>query len=247
MCRCARGVVGSLVGARAFAREGDVEAWRNSSYDFAGLRKVFLLPISADLRAEKQSSVVPQGQRAQDLEAWAVSSVQEALKKNTPIIKPFGALAKDMGFIYGATPDGTTLAAASAEVRRDFFKRAADMGFQAMLRIEVTQGFEVEHIPERTYTRTVYKEVEIRDEKGKKTGTIRIPEEKTEVVPAYDETYLVTRCLAKLYDLAAPEGDHVAAVDTSVYREYQGGPAIKVVENVLKSSMKKLFGPAGKK
>ena len=69
-----------------------------------------------------------------------------------------------------------------------------------------------------------------------------VPQEKTEVQPAYDDEYLSTRCLARLYALSDPEGDHVAAVDFAIYREYQGGPVMKVVENVLKASMKRLVG-----
>ena len=84
-------------------------------------------------------------------------------------------------------------AAVSSEVRTGFYKKAADMGFQAMVQIELTQEMEVEHIPERPYTRTVYEEVEIRDEKGQVKERIRIPKEKTEVQAACDEEYLSTR------------------------------------------------------
>lgn len=231
-----------LRGAPASAKERP-EFWQNPDYDFAALRKIFLLPVSASLTARSPSSVMPASRRLSDLEGWAVSSIQEAMRKKKPIVKTFGALLQDMSFVYGALPfTPENFAAASPEERTDFYKKAADMGFQAMVQIELTQEMEVKHIPERTYTRTVYEEVEVRDEKGRVKESIRIPKEKTEVQPAHDEEYLSTRCLARLYALSDPEGDHVAAVDRSVYREYQGGPVMKVVENVLKASMKQLLG-----
>ena len=231
-----------LRGAPVSAKERP-EFWQSPDYDFAALRKIFLLPVSASLTAKSPSSVMPASRRLSDLEDWAVSAIQETMRKKTPIVKTFGALLQDMNFVYGALPfTPENFAAASPEERTDFYKKAADMGFQAMVQIELTQEMEVEHIPERTYTHTVYEEVEVRDEKGRVKESIRIPKEKTEVQPAYDEEYLSTRCLARLYALSDPEGDHVAAVDRSVYREYQGGPVMKVVENVLKASMKQLLG-----
>ena len=233
-----------LRGAPASAKE-QPEFWQSPDYDFAALRKIFLLPVSASLTAGSPSSVMPASRRLSDLEGWAVSAIQETMRKKNPIVKTFGALLQDMSFVYGALPfTPENFAAASPEARTDFYKKAADMGFQAMVQIELTQGMEIEHIPERTYTRTVYEEVEVRDEKGRVKERIRIPKEKTEVQPAHDEEYLSTRCLARLYALPDPEGDHVAAVDRSVYREYQGGPVMKVVENVLKASMKQLLGGA---
>ena len=231
-----------LRGAPVSAQERP-EFWQSPDYDFAALRKIFLLPVSASLTAKSPSSVMPASRRLSDLEDWAVSAIQETMRKKTPIVKTFGALLQDMSFVYGTLPfTPENFAAASPEERTDFYKKAADMGFQAMVQIELTQEMEVEHIPERTYTHTVYEEVEVRDEKGRVKERIRIPKEKTEVQPAYDEEYLSTRCLARLYALSDPEGDHVAAVDRSVYREYQGGPVMKVVENVLKASMKQLLG-----
>lgn len=225
-----------------------VDVWRDPSYDFSGLHKIFVLPVSSKLNSSRSSSVVPQKQLTADMASWVVSGVQDAMKKKSLIVKPFDALLKDMNFIYGALPfNSSTFASASAEAKVDFFKKAADMGFQTMLQIEVSQSMEIEHIPESRYTHTVYKDVEIRDSKGKVKETIRVPEEKVEISPAYDEEYLYTHCLTKMFDVADPDGDHVAAVDYSIYREYQGGPVMKVVENVLKASMKRLLAPAGKK
>ena len=231
-----------LQGAPASAKEQS-EFWQNPDYDLAALRKIFLLPVSASLTARSPSSVMPASRRLSDLEGWAASAIQEAMRKKTPVVKTFGALLQDMSLVYGALPfTPENFAAASPEARSDFYKKAADMGFQAMVQIELFQEMEVEHVPERTYSHTVYEEVQIRDEKGRVKERVRIPQEKTEVQPAYDEEYLSTRCLARLYALSDPEGDHVAAVDFAIYREYQGGPVMKVVENVLKTSMKRLVG-----
>lgn len=231
-----------LQGAPASAKE-QPEFWQNPDYDLAALRKIFLLPVSASLNARSPSAVMPASRRLSDLEGWAASAIQEAIRKKTPVVKTFGALLQDMSLVYGALPfTPENFAAASPEARSDFYKKAADMGFQAMLQIELFQEMEVEHVPERTYSHTVYEEVQIRDEKGRVKERVRIPQEKTEVQPAYDDEYLSTRCLARLYALSDPEGDHVAAVDFAIYREYQGGPVMKVVENVLKASMKQLVG-----
>ena len=63
------------------------EVWRDPKYDIFALRKVFVLPINANLKARAESSVVPQSQRKSELDGWAVSSLQAALKKNKPIVK----------------------------------------------------------------------------------------------------------------------------------------------------------------
>ncbi|MBR1485706.1 MAG: hypothetical protein IJ597_00435 [Synergistaceae bacterium] len=70
---------------------------------------------------------------------------------------------------------------------------------------------------------------------------LRIPEEKTEIIPAHDVTYLNTNFEPKIFLVNNPDGDHVAAARGSIYREYQGGPVMKVVENLVKISMKDLF------
>ena len=70
---------------------------------------------------------------------------------------------------------------------------------------------------------------------------MRIPEEKYEVIPAHDVQYLKTDCVARLYSLTDYSGDHKAAVDYSIYREYQGGNVMKVVENIITASMQKMF------
>ncbi|MBR1673200.1 MAG: hypothetical protein IJ702_09770 [Fretibacterium sp.] len=207
------------------ARAG-VETWHDPSFNFSGMRKIFILPIETELKARPQSSVVPQKQQDAELSDWAVSGVRSALIKNKPIIKSFDALMKDLLFLHKDLSAGTEKSILTDEkVREEIFKKAADIGYQAAIQITVTQSMKVEHIPERTQTYTTYREVETYDNKGRKTGSIRIPEERTEITPAYDEEHLSTRCLTKLYDISAPNGDHKAAVENSIYRRYQGAPS----------------------
>ena len=221
---------------RAPARAAEV--WRDPNYDIFALRKVFILPINASLKARAESSVVPQSHRRSELEGWVVSGLQGALKKNKPIVKASGALIRDLTFLHRAADPGD---------RAAFFRDAAEIGYQAAVEVTLDQKMKAEHVPEETRTHTVYREVQVRDKHGNVKETIRIPEETTEIIPAHDVEYLSTGCLIKIYDIADPNGDHKAAVDYSIYREYQGGPVMKVVENIIKASVRELFAEPKKK
>ena len=115
------------------------------------------------------------------------------------------------------------------------------MCYKAFVRAAVSQEFKTEHIPESIRTYTVYKDIEKRDSKGRVIEVLRIPEEKTEITPAHDVTYLYTVCEPRIYFTDDYSGDHVGAVNYKIYREYMGGAVMKVVENILKGSMKTLF------
>ncbi len=210
----------------------DIDVWHDPSLKISDLKKVFIFPPDAQLNAGNQ--LMPAKQLNANLQDWAVEGAKSGLgKKSKLTIKTLDALLKDMKFIYG-----DNISAADWE---NFSKRAAEMGYRAFVRINLTQNFETEHVPEKINTYTVYREIERRDSKGKLIETLRIPEEKTEVIPAHDVTYLHTVCEPKMYLTEDPEDDHVGAVNYSIYREYQGGPVIKVVENIVKASMKNLF------
>ncbi|MCR5346202.1 MAG: hypothetical protein K6E38_00320 [Fretibacterium sp.] len=217
---------------------GGVEVWRDPEYDILALRKVFVLPVNANLKARAESAVVPRSHQKRELDGWIVSSLQGALKKNKPIVKASSALIKDLSFLHKA---------ADPNDRETFFRDAAEISYQAAIEVTIHQKIEVEHVPERIWTRTVCREVEVRDRHGKVKEIIRIPEEKTEITPAHDVDYLSTQCLIKVFDIADPNGDHKAAVDYSIYREYQGGPVMKVVENIIKASVRELFAEPKKK
>ena len=216
-----------LVCASAYA--SDVEVWHDDSLKISDLKKVFIMPVDAQLKAG--DSLMPAKKLNAQLQGWTLEGIASAFKKGKITVKSIDALLEDMKFIY-------TDAVAEGDA---FFKRAAEMGYKAFVRVKVSQKFKTEHVPESTRTWTEYKEIQKKDSKGRVIETIRIPEEKTEVIPAYDVTYLSTNCEPRIYFTEDANGDYVGAVSYKIYREYQGGPVMKVVENILKASMKNLF------
>ena len=220
-----------LLLACAVLYASDVEVWHDPALKISDLKKVFIIPADAELNAGKQ--LMPAKQLNANIQDWAVDGAKSGLDKKTKLtIKTLDSLLEDMKFIYNdnVSPEGEV-----------FFKRAAEIGYGAFLRTTLTQDFETEHVPEKVNTYTTYKEIERRDSKGRLIETLKIPEEKTEVIPAHDVTYLHTVCEPKMYLTNDPYGDYVGIVNYGIYREYQGGPVIKVVENIIKASMKNLF------
>ncbi len=207
----------------------DIEVWQDPSLNFSELKKVFIMPF--DLKLEAKSSLMPAKQQNAQIFSWASDGINSSMGKGKLTIKTLDALTEDMKFIYGdQIPEG-----------QEFFRAASEMGYGAFIKAELTQKFETEHVPESTRTYTEYKEIQKRDKNGKIIETLRIPEEKIEVIPAHDVTYLSTNFEPKIFLTNDPDGDHVAAAKGSIYREYQGGPVMKVVENLVKASMKDLF------
>ncbi len=218
----------ALVCAVSYA--SDVDVWHDPSLKISDLKKIFIIPADAQLNAGSQ--LMPARQLKANILDWAIDGARSGLgRKNRLTIKTLDALAEDMKFIYSDNLSDEEL----------FFKRAAEMGYGAFVRMKLTQNFETEHIPERINTYTVYREIERRDAKGRLIETLRIPEQKTEVIPAHDVTYLYTVCEPQMFLTDDPDGDYVGIVRYRIYREYQGGPVIKVVENITKASMKNLF------
>lgn len=212
------------------AQASDVEVWHDPSLKIEQLKKVFIMPVEAELNAG--SNLMPAKQLRSQLMSWAVDGVNSSFKKKGKLtVKTLDALFEDVKFIYSSNPADENL----------FFARASEMGYKAFVRVYVSQKFETEHIPESTRTYTEYKEIERRDSKGSLIETLRIPEEKTEIIPAHDVTYLHTVCEPRMYFTSDPDGEYVGAVNYRIYREYQNGPVMKVVENILKASMKELF------
>ena len=218
-----------MVCAGAYA--SDVEVWHDDSLKVSALRKILIMPVESSLTAGSQ--LMPAKKLNAQLEAWTLEGVISAYKKGKVTVKTLDALLEDMKFIY------------SDEVTEGelFFKRAAEMGYKVFVRVKVSQEFKTEHVPESTRTYTEYKEIEKRDAKGRVIEVLRIPEEKTEVTPAHDVTYLQTVCEPRIYFTDDYSGDYVGAVNYKIYREYMGGAVIKVVENILKASMKSLLTP----
>ena len=226
-------VVFAMLALSNYAFASDVEVWHDDSLKISELKKIFIMPIDSELNAGNQ--LMPAKQINANLYSWSIDGINSAIKKGKITVKNFDALLEDMKFIYSDN-------VSSGDI---FFKRANEMGYKAFIRVKLTQNFETQHVPESTRTYTEYKEIEKRDAHGKLIETLRIPEEKTEIIPAHDVTYLHTVCEPRMYFTSAPNDDYVGAVNYGIYREYQGGPVIKVVENILKASMKILI--TGKK
>lgn len=218
------------------AMASDVEVWQDPSVNFSALKKIFVMPPKLTLNAGTQ--LMPQKQLRADFFTWTVDGIHSAFgkKKSSIMVKNVDSVVSDMKFIHG-----DNVSTSSSE----FFKWADEMGYAAFITAEVKQEFVTEHVPETTRTYTEYREIEKRDAKGRVIETIRIPEEKTEVIPAHDVTYLHTVCEPRIYSTKDADGDYIGAVKYTIYREYQGGPVMKVVENITKASMKTLF--TGKK
>ncbi|MBQ4470329.1 MAG: hypothetical protein II917_09370 [Synergistaceae bacterium] len=220
----------------AFA--ADVEVWQDPQFDFSTVKKILIMPVDADLKATR-SRLKPSRRQEQDLSEWAKEGIRAAYKKErtTLIVKSFDDVAEDMSFIYSDRKNWN---------ERTFYKRALEMGYDVFVKMAVTQEFKTEHIPESIRTYTEYREIEKRDHRGRLIEVITIPEEKTEIIPAHDVTYLYTVCEPALFLTEYPDDDYVAAAACEIYREYQGGPAIQVVENIIKASMQKLFEHSAK-
>lgn len=214
------------------ADASDVQIWQDPTLNFATIGKIFIMPINYDLKAGSQ--LIPDKQLRKSLHEWVSDGIRSAFGKGKrPItnIKAFDELINDMKFIYNDENLSSDI----------FFTRAEEMGYKAFVKVSVKQKFENKHVPEHTRTYTVYKDVEKRDSNGKLIETLRIPEDRTEIVPAYNIRYLHTTCEPRLYLTTNYNGDYSAIVQYDINREYHNGPAIKVVENIIRASMKNLF------
>ena len=212
------------------ASASDVETWHDPSFRVNEQKKIFIMPPELDLKAGK--SLAPERQQSRQITDWLVDAVRSGLKrKGTTIIKSVYDLIDDMQFIYSDTDPQT----------KNFFAHADEMGYTAYIRTSIWQEFQTEHVPEQIRTYTVYRDVERRDYYGRVIEVIKIPEEKTEVIPAHDVTYLYTVCQPEIYSVQEYDGDYKAVVVHKIYREYQGGNVMGVVENIIKASMKELF------
>ena len=205
----------------------NVEVWQDPNYDFTQIRKIFVLPVEANLEAGQ--TLIPEKQLAKNLELWTLSGMNSAIKKGAVIVKTFEDLAKDMNFIYGEYDENL------------FFQRALEMGYKGFVRVTINQAFKTEHIAESYRTYTEYREIEHRDRWGRLIEVTRIPEERTEYIPAHDVTYLHTVCQPQLYLTEDPNGDYKAAAVCTIFGEYQGGQVLGAVEKILKASLKSLF------
>ena len=218
------------------ASAGDVETWHDPSFKVNEQKKIFIIPAQASLKAGK--SLAPQRQLNAQITDWIVDAVRSGIKrKGTNIIKSIDGVIDDMKFIYENINPSS----------EEFFAHAYEMGYTAFIRTSIWQEFRTEHVPEEVRTYTVYRDVERRDRYGRLIDVIKVPEEKTEIIPAHDVEYLYTVCQPEMYSVEDYDGDYKAVVVHKIYREYQGGNVMGVVENIIKASMKELFDqPDGK-
>ena len=213
------------------AMASDVEIWQEPGVDFAGLKKIFVMPPNLTLKAGNQ--LMPQKQLRADFMNWTNEGIRSAFgKRSRLLVKDLASVVDDMKFIHGDNISPSS---------NEFFRWANEMGYTAFITADVIQEFVTEHIPETTRTYTEYRTIVKKDYRGRVIETITIPEERTEIIPAHDVTYLQTVSEPRLYRTNDPNGDHIAAVNYRIYREYQGGPVMKVVENITIASMKCLF------
>lgn len=223
----------------SFARDSDVQVWREPGFNPLSLKKIFVYPVDgSNLKAGLQKGsggLVPDKYKeSNNLDKWVLNGITSAFKKNRSgrmIAKDYNALVEDMRFIYSDNNFEGDI----------FYKRAAEMGYEGFVVTTIEQEFATEHIPEEVRTYTEYREVEVYDHRGRLKEVLRIPEEKYEVIPAHDVQYLRTYCAPRLYLLSDYTGEHKAGVEYTIYREYQGGPVMKVVENIITASMQKMF------
>ncbi len=215
-----------------FSGEVFAELWQNQNLKISELGKVFIMPF--ETKSEAGTQLIPESQLKNNLYSWANNGINSALKKSKIklTVKSLEALTEDIKFVYND----------NVSVSDDlFFQHAKELGYNAFITCKIEQRFQTEHIPEQIRTYTEYREIQKRDSKGRIIETIRIPEEKTEITPAHDVTYLYTLCEPKLFMTSERNGEYYAASSQNIYREYQGGPVMKVVENIVNATMKELF------
>ena len=212
------------------ASADNVETWHDPSFRVNGQKKMFIIPAEISLTAG--NSLAPERQQNMQIDDWIYDAVRAGLKRSgTTIIKPVEGLLDDMKFIYGNDNPSD----------EEFFAHAADMGYTAFIRTSIFQEFRTEHVPEEVRTYTEYRDVERYDGRGRLIEVIKVPEERTEVIPAHDVEYLYTLCQPEIYSVREYNGDYKAVVVNTIYREYQGGDVMGVVKNIVKASMRELF------
>ena len=137
------------------AYASDVEVWHDDSLKLSDLKKIFILPVEPQLKAG--DSLMPAKKLGNQLNTWAIDGINSAVKKGKMTVKGLDALQEDMNFIYSDNISSGDL----------FFKRAAEMGYKAFVKVNVSQEFKTGHVPESTRTWTEYREIQKKDSKGR--------------------------------------------------------------------------------
>ncbi len=220
----------ALLFALATSVNAELKGWQDPDCNPGGLHKIFIEPVKFNLNAG--DNLMPPKKQQVELASWAVDESIKSLRKNRPVVKNYTDLLKDLTFIYSSLDPRNF---------HEVVKKSNETGYQAFIRIDIEQEFKYEHVPETTRTYTEYKDINEYDRNGKLIRTTRIPFEKTETVPAHDVKYLHTICKSWLFNTDIKDRDHKAAAEYNLYREYQGGDVMKVVENAIRACVKKML------
>ena len=206
----------------------NIKVWHDPSFKIFELKKIFVL-LNVELKAGVQ--LLPERELMKQLEDWVISGIRSATKNNNIIVKPIGKVIQEMKIEYGEEVPPVDL----------FFQRANDMGYDAVIKVNIVQCFTTEHIQGQTINYTTYNNAYIKNNKGWVTGTVSIPQNQAIVIPDRDVTYLYTACVPQIFLTDNYVGDYKVIVTYEIYKYYRGGEVIKVVENIIKASMKNLF------
>lgn len=224
----------------AFA-SSTVKIWHDPSLNISSLKKIFVLPLVLNLRAG--TDMMSDRQFTRNFYDWIIKGIRATPQGKKLIIKTLEDVARELEFLYGGPPPSIDV----------FLERAYVNGYEALIYVSMGQEFTTEYIPERSFNYTTYNNVYVNGPNGY-MGTISVPHNNTITIPDQEITYLDTECVPELYLLNEyiPDvkvgnfkGNHNAIVNYRIYRRYQGGAVTKVLENIIKASMKSLF--TGKK
>lgn len=182
--------------------------------------------------------MLPANELQKKLDVQAINGIRTAFKGKKILIKTLQEAHQDMMLMYGDIPSDFW----------DAIPRLNELGYKAIIVVDLFQKFNTEYRQGHTINIPSYNNLYIRNNQGWVTGSIQVPQNNPIYIPARNETYLYTGCVSKLLlmdDLLKHDLSHKAIVTYQIYKRYQGGAVEKVLENIVKASMKSLF--TGKK
>ena len=218
----------------------DTQVWRNPSVNIFDFKKIILLPVNKELRAG--SSLLPASELERELEDWGLTSVRNATKGKKIMIRPAYKVMQDLNLIYGEEDYSNQTELLGLRLR--------DMGYDAVMSIAVSQEFQDQYIPPRTFNYMTYQDSNIYNNQGWIVGRVSTPQNQSVTIPGREETYLHTMCTTHLYSLQNVINGHYsydAVANSSIYKLYQGGDVIKVIEKIIKASMNSMYNGKVKK
>ena len=195
------------------------------------------MPLVLNLKAG--NDMMSDKEFARNFYNWVIKGIKATPQGKKLIIKTLEQVSQELALFYGENAPSIPV----------FLERAYAQGYEALIYVSIGQEFTTEYIPERTFNYTTYNNVYVNGAQSY-IGTISIPQNNSITIPDQEITYLDTECMPELYLLNEyiPDvkvgnfkSNHNAVVDYRIYRRYQGGAVTKVLENIIKASMKSLF------